>query len=277
MPRILSSLLRHLGALVLFLSWGLALALEGADIQAIKQAGILKAGVKDSVMGLSFKDPLSDEYQGFEVELVTMIAQALKVNPKFITTTSGTREQALHNHDTDLIAGNYCINEERLKYFDFSPTYYIDHVTVLVEDRERIHSLKDLIGHKIGITAGANSARVLLSALVEHEVINDRHFDDTNFDPGSWDRGLTFKVYDDYPLMSVALSQGEISGMCTDRSILQVYRTRGRSFINEDFAPQPYGIAIRKGSDLGPLISDLINGWLMDGTITRLINKYHLN
>jgi putative glutamine transport system substrate-binding protein len=49
-----------------------------------------------------------------------------------------------------------------------------------------------------------------------------------------------------------------------------------RTYIDEKFAPQDYGVATKKGSELSGQIDDLIKGWLEDGTIDGLISEYGL-
>ena len=56
-----------------------------------------------------------------------------------------------------------------------------------------------------------------------------------------------------------------------DKSILAVYHTDGRSYIEDKFAPQEYGIATTKGSGMSELCEKLVTEWLADGTIDALI------
>ena len=58
---------------------------------------------------------------------------------------------------------------------------------------------------------------------------------------------------------------------CVDKSILAVYNTDTRSYIEEEFAPQEYGVATTKGSGLSTVVEDLIQEWLADGTIDGFI------
>lgn len=58
-----------------------------------------------------------------------------------------------------------------------------------------------------------------------------------------------------------------------DKSILAVYHTDDRSYIDNQFAPQEYGVATTKGSGLSAYVEGLITGWLADGTISGLISE----
>ena len=61
-----------------------------------------------------------------------------------------------------------------------------------------------------------------------------------------------------------------------DKSILAVYKTEGRSYIEDQFAPQEYGIATKKGSGFSAYCEDFIQAKLADGTIDGWIAEYNL-
>ena len=73
--------------------------------------------------------------------------------------------------------------------------------------------------------------------------------------------------------ISTALSAGEVDAFCVDKSILAIYKTEGRSYIDDKFSPQEYGVATTKGSGLSAYVDELIQGWLADGTIDSLITE----
>ena len=102
-------------------------------------------------------------------------------------------------------------------------------------------------------------------------------FDADTFNADTWKDGISFRQYDDYPAISTALSAGEVQGFCVDKSILAIYKTEGRSYIDAEFSPQEYGVATKKGSDFSTLCDDLVKGWLADGTIEQLIKDNGLD
>ena len=73
--------------------------------------------------------------------------------------------------------------------------------------------------------------------------------------------------------ISTALSAGEVDAFCVDKSILAIYKTEGRSYIDDKFSPQEYGVATTKSSGLSAYVDELIQGWLADGTIDSLITE----
>ena len=52
-----------------------------------------------------------------------------------------------------------------------------------------------------------------------------------------------------------------LDAFCVDKSILAIYKTEGRSYIDDKFSPQEYGVATTKGSGLSAYVDELIQGW----------------
>ena len=254
-----------------------ASAAFGTDTQAIVDRGVLKVGVKNAVQGFSFQDTLTGEYKGLEDSLAEMVAEYLGVDIEFTTVTAATRGELLDSGDIDAVLATFTITDERKKTWDFSTPYYTDYVSVLVEDSTGIKELADLKDKVVGVSSGSTSARALTKAMIDAGVIDGAGFDADSFNADTWKDGISFRQYDDYPAISTALSAGEIDGFCVDKSILAIYKTEGRSYIDAEFAPQEYGIATKKGSDFSTVCDDLVQGWLADGTIDQLIKDNGLD
>ena len=254
-----------------------AAAAFGADTQAIVDRGVLKVGVKNAVQGFSFQDTLTGEYKGLEDSLAEMIAEHLGVDVEFTTVTAATRGELLDSGDIDAVLATFTITDERKKSWDFSTPYYTDYVSVLVEDSTGIKELADLKDKVVGVSSGSTSARALVKAMIDAGVLDGANFDADTFNADTWEEGISFRQYDDYPAISTALSAGEVQGFCVDKSILAIYKTEGRSYIDAEFAPQEYGVATKKGSDFSAVCDELITGWLADGTVDQLIKENGLD
>jgi putative glutamine transport system substrate-binding protein len=129
----------------------------------------------------------------------------------------------------------------------------------------------------VGVSSGSTSAKSLVKAMIAEELISADSFDEESFDPATWTEGVRFQQYDDYPTISTALSAGEVDAFCVDKSILAIYKTEGRSYIDAEFAPQEYGIATTKGSGLSKVAEELVSASLSDGTIDKLIKDNGLD
>ena len=243
----------------------------GADTQAIIDRGVLRVGVKNAVVGFGFQDTLTGEYSGMEISIAEKIAEKLGVDVEFTAVTAATRTELLDSGDIDCVLATFTITDERKESWDFSTPYYTDHVTVLVETASGITNLEGLKDKSVGVSSGSTSAKALVNAMIEAGLIDGSGFDADTFDPALWTTGISFQQYDDYPAISTALSAGEVDAFCVDKSILAIYKTDGRSYIDDRFSPQEYGVATTKGSGLSAYVDELVQGWLADGTIDSLI------
>lgn len=262
--------------LCLFCGAGSAEAVD-PDVQAIIDRGVLRVGVKNAVVGFGYQDTLTGEYSGMEIDIAGAIADKLGVEVEYTAVTAATRGELLDSGDIDCVLATFTITDERKKSWDFSAPYYTDHVTVLVQDASGITGLDGLVGKTVGVSSGSTSARSLVAAMVDAGLIDGASFTPDTFDPALWTEGVTFRQYDDYPAISIALSAGEVDAFCVDKSILAIYHTEGRSYIAEEFAPQDYGIATKKGSGFSAYCDGLVQGWLADGTIAGFASAYGLN
>lgn len=249
----------------------------GADTQAIIDRGVLKVGVKNAVVGFGFQDTLTGEYTGLEISIAEKIAEKLGVDIEFTAVTAATRTELLDSGDIDCVLATFTITDERKESWDFTTPYFTDHVTVLVQTDTGITSLADLKDKSVGVSSGSTSAKSLTKAMIDAGVIEGSTFDEETFDAATWEDGITYRQYDDYPAISTALSAGEVDAFCVDKSILAIYNTDDRNYIEDEFAPQDYGIATKKGSDFSAYVEDCVTEWLADGTISGFISENGLD
>ena len=238
--------------------------------------GTFRVGVKQDVYGFGYLDETTGVYEGMEIDLGAMIAEALGYDDvEYTTVTAATRGQMLDNDELDCVIATFTIKPERKESWDFSTPYYTDAVTVLVENASGIADLAGLAGKTVGVSTGSTSAKALATAMADAGVI--AAFDADKFEIATFDGGVKFKEFDDYPAISLALDAGDVDAFCVDKSILANYKTDDRSFIADSFAPQDYGVATKKGAELSAKVEELITGWLADGTIAELVTKWGLD
>ena len=255
----------------------IAIALAAVMLCAagIACAETFRVGVKQDVYGFGYLDETTGVYEGMEIDLGAMIAEALGYDDvEYTTVTAATRGQMLDNDELDCVIATFTIKPERKESWDFSTPYYTDAVTVLVETASGITDLAGLKDKTVGVSTGSTSAKALATAMADAGVIDA--FDADAFEIATFSAGVKFKEFDDYPAISLALDAGDVDAFCVDKSILANYKTDDRSFIDASFAPQDYGVATKKGSELSGKIEELITGWLEDGTIAGLVEEWGL-
>ncbi len=95
-----------------------------ADIKAIKDRGVLKAGVKVDVPKFGYKDPQSGKVEGFEIDLTKAIAKKIlgdetKIDVQGVT--AKTRGPLLDNGEVDMVIATFTITEERKQTTSLTP------------------------------------------------------------------------------------------------------------------------------------------------------------
>ena len=240
-------------------------------ISGVANAATLRVATNPTFPPFEFVNSETKEVTGFEMDLIRAMAKEMGYDVEILNIGFDGIIPALMAGTADVGASGFSITEERKKSWDFSTPYYTDYVSVLVEDSAGIKGLADLKDKVVGVSSGSTSARALVKAMIDEGVLDGASFDADTFNADTWKDGVSFRQYDDYPAISTALSAGEVQGFCVDKSILAIYKTEGRSYVDAEFSPQEYGVATKKGSDFSTLCDDLVKGWLADGTIEQLI------
>ena len=240
-------------------------AASGADtLQAIKDRGVLRVGVKDDVPGFGLYNTETQAYEGLEIELAKMIAGDLlgdESKVEFTAVTAATRGQLVDSGDIDMAISTFTITEERKQSYNFSTAYYTDAVTVMVKKDAGINTLADLDGKTVGVATSSTSSTALTAAVQAENP----------------DAQVEYKEFASYPEIKAALDSGRIDAFCVDGSILAGYMDDTVMLLADRFSPQEYGVCIKKSNtDLAEYVDGLITGWLEDGTIDGLIEELGL-
>lgn len=233
-----------------------------ADIQAIVNRGVLRVGVKEDVPKFGLRNTSTNEIEGFEIELVKLIAKDLFGDPtkyELTPVTAKTRGPLLDNGEIDLVIATFTITEERKLTYNFSTPYYTDAVGLLVKKSSNYNSLSDMNGAVIGVAQSATS-----KAAVSTEATNKNV-------------SVTFAEYATYPEIKAALDSGRVQAFCVDGSILGGYVDDTTKILPDRFSPQDYGVASKlSNKDLAEYVDNLISGWIKDGTIKKLVTDWKL-
>jgi polar amino acid transport system substrate-binding protein len=153
-------------------------------MRRIQDRGRLIAGVSADSLLLGARNPTSGQIEGFDIDMLRAVSQALfgrpdKVELKVIT--AAQRLPALEDGSVDIVARNMTINCERWKDIAFSSEYYRSGQKVLVRDGEAIQSggpiggMKDLAGKKVCAPKGSTSMIKLLTFKDVQAVGADTH------------------------------------------------------------------------------------------------------
>jgi glutamate transport system substrate-binding protein len=88
----------------------------GTTMHRLQESGRIRIGVKSDQPSLGFLNPATNRYEGFDVEIATIVAAELGLSRKqitFVTTTSAVREDYLVQGRVDIVVASYSMNDHR--------------------------------------------------------------------------------------------------------------------------------------------------------------------
>lgn len=231
-------------------------------LQAIKDRGVLRAGVKVDVPNFGYQNPETQEVEGFEIDILKAIAKDLFGDETKIETqavTAKTRGPLLDSEEVDVIAATFTITEERKLSYNFSTPYYQDTVGLLVKKADGFKSLADLDGKTIGVAQSATTANILKA---EAEALGIE---------------LKFAEFASYPELKTALLSGRVDAFSVDRSILGGYVDDATEILPDKFSPQDYGLATKlSNKEFAAYLDEFIKEMEASGELAKLIEKWGL-
>jgi len=223
----------------------------------IKAAGKLVCGTKFDVIAFGFKNPTSNEVEGFDADLCREIAAAIGVEPEFVEAVSANRLPFLKEDKVDIVISTMTRNEDRLKEIDFSKIYYLAGQKILVKSDSAYQSVDDLVAAKVKVCSGEGSTsekNLQTEGVVQSDIV-------------------LFKTYTE---AAQALLDGRCDAVSTDDSILfgLAAQNEGLEVRGESFTEEPLGIGIKKGKeDLVEFINGVLDAMAADGRWKALYDK----
>ena len=202
---------------------------SGSFMAKIRARGYLVAGVDQSTYRFGFFNPLNNQIEGFDIDMVKAVATAIFGNSNpgtihFKAISDAQRIPDIANGTVDIVAHTMTITCDRLKTVDFSSVYFEAAQRVLVLKSSAANSLDDLHGQKVCATSGSDSV-----ARIEHH------------------HAIAVQV----PYWTdclVRLQQGDVAAISTDDSILDGLAAQDpwTKIIGPPLTSEPYGLAISK-------------------------------
>ena len=247
-------------------------AAAGSKLAAIRERGVLNAGVKKDVPGYGYFDPASGTYQGMEIDLSYQVAATIfgvsydeardQQLVAFTDVTPKTRGPLIDNDQLDIVCATYTITDERVKSWDFSDPYRTDYIGLMVKKRAGMKKIEDLDGKIIGVSQGSTTQG--------------------NIEQMLKDRGIKaapeFLAFSGYPIIKSSLDAGNIDCFAMDRSTLSGYMNETVELLQPEvkFGEQNYGIASKKGSDLSASVNQTVQECLASGWLDAEIEAWGL-
>jgi polar amino acid transport system substrate-binding protein len=221
----------------------------GSDMARIQARGYLIAGVSESEYHQGYLNPLTGQIEGFDIDVVHQVAQAIFGRPdkvKFVSLTDAERIPFLQSGAVDIVAQSMTINCARLRQIDFSAVYFNDGQRVLVLKNSKVTSISQLGHQKVCATAGSTSIVDIKEASPAAIPVSVPYFTDC----------------------LVMLQQGQVAAVSTDGSILAGLAAQDpeTQVVGSFFTIEPHGIGVsRKNPDLVRFVNAVLARWIANG------------
>lgn len=239
---------------------------DGGDATATSDADYITGNGK-MVIGITLFPPMNyyddaEELIGFETEFAKAVCEKIGVEPEFVVIDWKAKEIELNAKNIDCIWNGMTIDEERKANMEITDPYMQNRQVMVVKSENLEKYSEGVIGASVVAEAGSAGEKL---------ATGDEFFKDSAFTPVS---SMTKALMDvaagtsDIAIVDYVNSIGSI-GAGTDFENLVAVEAR-------EFAPEEYGIAFRKGSDMATVVNNTIDELMADGTLEVIAAKYKL-
>ena len=202
----------------------------GSFMAKVKARGYLIAGVDQSTYHFGYLNPLDGQIEGFDIDMVRAVAQAIFGNPgrvQYKAITDAERIPDVLGGSVDIVAHTMTITCDRLRHVDFSSVYFDAHQRVLVPgDSRATAGLAALGGQKVCATQGSDSVTTIEDYPTHPRVVQVPYWTDC----------------------LVQLQQDQVAAISTDDAILYGLAAQDpfTKVVGPELTEEPYGLAIAK-------------------------------
>ena len=229
----------------------------------IMQRGRIIIGVDQSQNLLSFRDGVSGELQGFEVDLAREIARDIFGDPTrvdFRFVESANRMEALEQKEVDLIIRTMTVTRTRQQEVSFSTPYLTTDSRLLVMGNSAITGVGQLPGRTVCVTDGSTALEKARMYAPQSRILKTR----------SWADCL------------VALQQNQADAILSDDTILSGIAAQDpyTEIVGESLASESYAVAVARSDEelntdgLVRQVNATIERVREDGTWWRLYDRW---
>ena len=229
-----------------------------AAVADIRARGRLIVGLDIGSNLFSFRDPITGEITGFDVDMAGEVARDIFGTPsqvEYRIMSSADRIDALQNNDVDIVVKTMSITCERRKLVNFSTVYLTANQRILAPRASAIRQAADLSGKRVCAAKGTTSidrlARITPAPIIVSVV--------------TWADCL------------VALQQWQVDAVSTDDSILAglVSQDPYLHIVGTSMNQEPYGIGINlQNTGLVRYVNGTLERVRRDGTWNTLYRKW---
>ncbi|QHO70935.1 amino acid ABC transporter substrate-binding protein [Marisediminicola antarctica] len=231
-------------------------ASDGLTLAEVQESGELVVGTEGTYRPFSYHEGGSGALTGYDIEVVTAVAEKLGVEVTFEETQWDAIFAGLQSGRFDIIANQVSINDEREAAYTMSDPYTVSPGVLIVADSNtEIASFDDL--------SGFSSAQSLTSNWYEVAV----------------GYGATVEAVEGWAQAAELLTQGRVDATVNDElTFLDFEKTEGDTglkIVDETDDASLNAFALPKGSDdLAAAINEALAELRADGTLAAISESY---
>jgi polar amino acid transport system substrate-binding protein len=254
----------------------------GGDLLAsIEEKGVLTVSTDPAYPPQSELNKDTGEYEGFDIEVATEIANRLGVEvaweaPAWETIISGS-----WNGRWDISVGSMTITPERAEVLHFTtPYYYTPAAFAVHKDNTSITGAEGLAGKTIGVCGGCTYDTYLQGTL---EIAQDESGEAELIESKVTDPQIKTYDTDSTAIQDLALGDGRrLDAVISALPTLEAAAEAGSpiKIVPPDLYYEPLAVAVDKSSQLDPTslverISEIVEEMHDDGTMVSLSEKWY--
>jgi polar amino acid transport system substrate-binding protein len=229
-----------------------------AAVANIRNRGRLIVGLDIGSNLFSFRDPITGEITGFDVDIAGEVARDIFGTPsqvEYRILSSADRVTALQNNQVDIVVKTMSITCERRKLVNFSTVYLTAYQRILAPRDSAITQASDLSGKRVCVARGTTSLKRIQQITPAPIIVS----------VVTWADCL------------VALQQRQVDAVSTDDSILAglVAQDPYLHIVGPSLNQEPYGIGVNlENTGLVRFVNGTLERIRRDGTWNTLYRKW---
>jgi polar amino acid transport system substrate-binding protein len=242
----------------------------------IQEDGVIRVATDPAYPPQSFLNEDTNEFEGFDIDVATEIANRLGVDVEWETPAWNAITSGGWSDRWDMSVGSMTVTAERAEVLDFAPAYYFTPASVAVHvDNTSIQDLEtDLDGKRIGVCGACTYDFFLQQTLDIPGYTFDYIIDDPQIQ--TYDTDTTV-------IQDLALGDGvRLDAMISAKPTIEGAIERGRSLkiVGDPVFAEPLAPAFDKSSALDNTrlvdeVGRIIEEMHQDGTLSSLSMKWY--
>lgn len=239
---------------------------NGSYVQHIYNRGRVIAGIAQDTLMFGYLNPLDNQLEGFDIDLVRQLSQAIfgdDLHVEYRVITPGQAAQVLRDGTVDVVVRTLPMTCARWQQIAFSSEYYEAGQRVLVPKASTVQGITDLVNKKVCSAAGTAAMENVAAVGVKQPDNRIAHPDTV---------GLT-----DQTDCLVQLELGAVDAISMDDVILNGFAAQDPNVkvVGPRFATLPYAMGISLAHiDFVRYVNAVLDELRTNGTWATLYNRW---